>query len=222
MHDLLRTAAAELGQAEIVGPEHNPRIVAYARECGIDWVTDDETPWCSTFMNWVAFEAGVERSDSANARSWLTVGRKADPPEPGDVVVFWRESLVSKKGHVGLFIGFASDGQRVYVLGGNQGNQVGISAYGLDRVLGFRRLRARSNTIPEPPLERGDRGEPVVRLQDALKLLDFEPGTSDGVFGPRTEAALRALQATTEEVEITGVYDHVTRDALERALQDAE
>ncbi|HSR41594.1 MAG TPA: TIGR02594 family protein [Longimicrobiales bacterium] len=220
MRDLIKIAAAEIGQKELPGEAHNPRIVEYAQESGITWIDDDETPWCSTFMNWIAFEGEVERTDRANARSWLTVGRKADPPEPGDVVIFWRESVDSHKGHVGLFLGFSSGGDRVYVLGGNQGNQVGVSAYGSDRILGFRRLRSSGGGIPGPVLQRGDQGEEVVKLQDALKLVHLEPGTSDGIFGPRTETAVRALQSTSDPVGITGIYDEGTRDALERALQD--
>lgn len=220
MRDLVSIAAGEIGEMEVEGEADNPRIVAYARESGITWIDDDETPWCSTFMNWVAFEAEAERTDRANARSWLTVGRKADPPEPGDVVVFWRESIDSRKGHVGLFLGFSADGSRVYVLGGNQRNQVGITAYGANRVLGFRRLRSSGRGIPDPVLRPGDRGDGVASLQDALKLADFRPGTSDGIFGPRTEAAVKALQATSDDVAITGVYDEPTRDLLETVLQD--
>ena len=220
MSELLRIAAAEIGQTEVQGPEHNPRIVEYARESGITWIQDDETPWCSTFMNWVAFSADVERTDRPNARSWLTVGRPADPPEPGDVVIFWRESLESRKGHVGLFMGFSPDGSRVYVLGGNQGNQVGITAYAADRVLGFRRLRSSGRLLPEPVLDRSSVGDEVILLQDALKLVGFQPGTSDGFYGPRTETAVKALQSTADEVAISGVYDDATRDLLEEAIQD--
>lgn len=220
MSELLRIAAAEIGQAEVPGPGNNPRILDYARSTGITWIDDDETPWCSTFMNWVAFSAGVERTDQANARSWLTVGRPAEPPEPGDVVVFWRESLESTKGHVGLFMGYSRGGDRVYVLGGNQGNQVGVTAYGADRVLGFRRLRRSEHSIPEPVLDRSSVGSEVVLLQDTLKLIGFEPGTSDGYYGPKTEAAVKALQSTSDDVPITGVYDAATRTVLEKALQD--
>lgn len=220
MTDLLKIAAAEIGQTEIAGPSNNPRIVEYAQASGVAWIDDDETPWCSTFMNWVAFMGEVERTDRANARSWLTVGRSADPPEPGDVVVFWRESVESRKGHVGLFLGFSADGDRVYVLGGNQGNQVGVTAYTTDRILAFRRLRSSARGIPEPVLDRSSTGPEVVLLQDTLKLIGFRPGTSDGLFGPKTEAAVKALQATGDDVAISGVYDEDTRAVLETAIQD--
>ena len=54
MLDILQIASKEMGVTQIVGPEHNDRILQYASEIGMDWINDDETPWCSIFMNWVA------------------------------------------------------------------------------------------------------------------------------------------------------------------------
>jgi peptidoglycan hydrolase-like protein with peptidoglycan-binding domain len=45
-----------------------------------------------------------------------------------------------------------------------------------------------------PLLKRGSRGEDVRRLQEALKRLGFDPGPIDGIFGPKTEAAVKAFQ----------------------------
>lgn len=215
MRRVIEIASGEIGVTEIAGEEDNPRIVQYAQEIGIAGVVDDETPWCSIFMNWVATRAGAERTGKANARSWLNVGLPVETPEPGDIVVFWRGSPDSWKGHVGLFMGYSRDASRVYVLGGNQGDQVGISAYTADRVLGFRRLRPTASAeVPEPVLARGDRGDEVASLQDALKLAGFDAGTSDGIYGPRTERAVKSLQTTGEDLEVSGRYDEPTRDHL--------
>lgn len=92
MEELLKIAFNELGTEEIVGDVDNPEVLKYAKETGIKGITSDEIPWCSTFINWVAWKAGLEYSKKANARSWLNVGQKVSIPEPGDVVVFWRES----------------------------------------------------------------------------------------------------------------------------------
>lgn len=212
MKELIEIAAAEIGVTETPGAAHTERILQYAQETGQTWVRDDETPWCSIFMNWVALKAGAQRSNRANARSWLNVGRPVQQPEPGDVVVFWRGDPNSHDGHVGIFFGYSRDLQRIYVLGGNQHDQVGISAYPTDRVLGFRRLGpAGALSLPERELRRGDRGRDVAALQDALKLAGFEAGTSDGIYGPRTEAAVRALQTTDDPLTITGVFDSATR-----------
>jgi uncharacterized protein (TIGR02594 family) len=138
--DILKMALLEYGVKEIAGANHNPTIVKYSKDIGFGGVIDDETAWCSIFVNWCAMKVGLERSKKLNARSWLTIGEKAKKPQPGDVVVFWRTSPESWKGHVALFINYSEDKKFIYCLGGNQQNQVKISAYDANRLLTFRRL----------------------------------------------------------------------------------
>ncbi|NOR74366.1 MAG: TIGR02594 family protein [Draconibacterium sp.] len=220
MEQLLKIAFNELGTEEIVGDVDNPEVLKYAKETGIKGITSDEIPWCSTFINWIAWKAGLEYSKKANARSWLNVGQKVSVPEPGDVVVFWRESPQSWKGHVGIFLGVSTDKKRVYCLGGNQGNRVSVSAYRLNTVLSYQRLTTENKlVIPNPILEIGSRGKNVVALQDALKLLSINVGTSDGAFGPKTADGIKELQTRKPNLEINGIYNSETRDLLESLFQ---
>jgi uncharacterized protein (TIGR02594 family) len=78
-------------------------------------------------------------SGKLNARSWLTVGGETSEPEVGDIVVLWRESPTSWKGHVGFYV--RETEHLIFVLGGNQHNQVGINGYGKHRLLGYRKLQ---------------------------------------------------------------------------------
>ena len=218
MSKLLTLAMQELGVKEISGPEDNPTIVNYAKESGFDWVNDDETPWCSIFVNWCAKKADLKGTNKANARSWLTVGTAVDYPEPGDVVVYWRGSVDSWQGHVGFFMGYDKSGDRIYTLGGNQGNQVSITAYPANKLLGFRRLGATNTyTLPQPVLKEGDTGKQVMLLQDSLRLVGFNPGTSDGVFGAKTTLALKQMQAATA-LKMDGVFGAKTLSALQDLL----
>ncbi|MFZ6000953.1 MAG: TIGR02594 family protein [Bacteroidota bacterium] len=212
MDKLIQIAVNELGQKEISGPAENPSIVRFAREGGnFAWKNEEETPWCSIFVNWCAKKAGLKSSGLASARSWLVVGTLVESPQPGDVVVFWRESRDSWKGHVGFFFGFSKDGLRVFCLGGNQGNQVSISSFGIDQVLGYRRLSTQElPVVPDKILKRGDKGDAVKQLQQALKQLSFDIGTTDGDFGPRTETAVRLLQSMGQQMPVTGVFDRPT------------
>jgi uncharacterized protein (TIGR02594 family) len=220
MEALLKIAFNELGTEEIVGSEHNPEVLKYALETGIQGITSDEIAWCSTFVNWVAWKAGIQHSGKANARSWLNVGSKVSSPEPGDIVVFWRESPQSWKGHVGFFLGVSTDKKRVYCLGGNQGNRVSVSAYRMDTVLSFQRLAPiQKLTIPDPVLEMGSHGPLVVSLQNALKLLNINIGTSDGDFGTKTFAGIKELQTRKPNLAINGIYNEETRDLLESLFQ---
>jgi uncharacterized protein (TIGR02594 family) len=221
MDTIFKIAVAELGQKEITGPANNPVILNYAREAGFGWVNEDETPWCSIFLNWVAKRAGLKGSNNLNARSWLNIGQPVDQsPEPGDIVIFWRESIDSWKGHVGIFFGFSADRKRVFCLGGNQGNQVSISAFPADNVLGFRRLsKLNAIQIPDKILKTGDTGDDVKALQNALKLAGIDCGTSDGIFGPLTEMSVKKLQSMKSGLKIDGVFEIQTRNFLFELLK---
>lgn len=220
MEQLLKIAFNELGTEEIVGEQNNPEVLKYARETGISGITSDEIAWCSTFINWVAMKAGLQYTKKANARSWLNVGQKVNSPEPGDIVVFWRESPQSWKGHVAIFLGISPDRKRVYCLGGNQGNRVSVSAYRINTVLSYQRLApGKKLLIPEPVLQIGSKGKQVVALQDSLKLLQINVGTSDGDFGPKTATGVKELQTRKPNLEINGIYNEETRDLLESLFQ---
>jgi uncharacterized protein (TIGR02594 family) len=116
-------AKSLIGTREIVGPKHSPVIMGWiarlgAKILGIK-VTDDETPWCGTFMAHVMNESGIAPPPVAvRASSWGTWGRALAGPRLGCVLIFTRQG----GGHVGLYVGERSDAYRV--LGGNQGNAV--------------------------------------------------------------------------------------------------
>jgi len=141
---LLNTALSQIGTKETVGKLHNPEVLKYFVDIGHSWVKDDETAWCSAFVNWVVYETNSKyqtdfpKSDKLNARSWLNVGHKVSKPEIGDIVVLWRSSRTSWKGHVGIFV--RETPNWIYILGGNQGNKVSIQAYRKNRLLEYRRL----------------------------------------------------------------------------------
>ena len=218
--DILQIAVSQLGVHEIKGEEDNPTIVNYAKDIGMDWVTDDETPWCAIFVNWCAKQAGLNGSNSAAARSLLTVGTEVTDPVPGDIVVFWRGSIDGTKGHVGFFMGYNKAGNRIFCLGGNQGDSVSISKYRTDRILGYRRLtKTEMRVLPDGILRKGARGEGVKDLQNILNSLGFKSGTADGIFGNGTKNALvRAQQKGGLGAD--GIYGPGTRNFLESLLDE--
>ena len=136
---LINKALSVFGLKELSGSKHNEQIVEFFNVSGHSWVKNDETAWCSAFVNWVCIESGFEASKKLNARSWLDVGAEIETPRLGDIVIFWRESKSSWKGHVGFFI--REEGENVFVLGGNQSNGVNIKPYSKARVLGYRRVQ---------------------------------------------------------------------------------
>jgi peptidoglycan hydrolase-like protein with peptidoglycan-binding domain len=54
----------------------------------------------------------------------------------------------------------------------------------------------------------------VLEAQRALRDLGYDPGPIDGIFGPRTRAALEKYQ-TTERLPVTGELDAATLDRLD-------
>lgn len=130
-------ASGEIGTAEVRGGE-NPRIIEYHAETSLR-ATEDEVSWCSAFVCWAFERSGIPSTRSAAARSWLQWGSETSRPEVGDVVVLWRESPDSWKGHAGFFVGFDGDGDSVRVLGGNQGDAVSVATFPRSRILGFRK-----------------------------------------------------------------------------------
>ena len=126
------------GLTEIPGEQNNPQIVKFFKDIGQEWVQDDETAWCAAFISWIALQCGCERSGKLNAKSWLGIGTKVEKPQLGNIVIFWRESISSWKGHVGLYVG--ENRNYIYCLGGNQNNQVNVRAYPKRQLLEYRTL----------------------------------------------------------------------------------
>lgn len=139
MQEILLEFLKHYGEKEVVGKEHNPEIVAMFADIGFPDIKDDETAWCSASLNYFCKKLGYVRSGKLNARSWLDMPITVLKPSLGDIVVFWRNDPKGWEGHVALYI--SEDKDNVYVLGGNQNNQINISPYPKNRVLGYRQTK---------------------------------------------------------------------------------
>jgi len=126
-------ALTQLGVLEIPGAEHEKKILNYHATTTLK-ATTDEVSWCSSFVNWCVIQAGMQGTNSAAARSWLKWGEQLKAPVEGCIVVFKRGAPPA--GHVGFFV--KRDGVSVWVLGGNQSDQVKVSIYKASDVLGYR------------------------------------------------------------------------------------
>ena len=139
MNEPLLEALSYYGVKEVFGPEHNPQIVKFFHDLGYHWINDDETAWCSAFLNYVCLKTGYELTYKLTARSWLDLPTRVLTPRLGDIVIFSTSDPTSWQGHVGLYI--SENHNFIYTLGGNQDNMVGINPYYKSRVLGFRQSR---------------------------------------------------------------------------------
>lgn len=140
-------AAENIGLWEWKGGDHNPKIVQWFADVGHSWVVDDETAWCAAFVGAMLKKAGLPHTGKLNARSYMEYGDhvELDEAQKGDICIFWRSSPDSWKGHVAFFHEYK--GSQVEVLGGNQKDQVNISAYRRDRLLAVRRPKQQRTSI---------------------------------------------------------------------------
>lgn len=124
------------GVTEVKGNEHNPIILGWAKELGLDKVyKTDEIPWCGLFAAIVVKRAGFEPvKEPLWARNWTGFGTQQSVAMLGDILVFSREG---GSGHVGFYVG--EDNDCYHVLGGNQGDMVKATRILKNRLLGARR-----------------------------------------------------------------------------------
>ena len=130
--------AVELyGTKEIVGKVHNPVIMGWAKELGIEKTyTADEIAWCGLFVAVCVKRAGFEPLKGADvlwARNWAKWGVKQKTAKFGDILTFSRDS----GGHVGFYV--AEDKDCYHVLGGNQSNMVNVIRIEKKRCIGISR-----------------------------------------------------------------------------------
>lgn len=139
-------ATAELGVHEDSLPgQHNLRIVEYHQSTSCK-ATEDETPWCSSFVNWVLEQAGKVGTNSAAAKDWLKWGVAVDCPTPGVITVIRQKTngctaaTGSRSGyHVAFFVSL--NPSYIRLLGGNQNDRVRYSNFPLHEydIQGYRR-----------------------------------------------------------------------------------
>ncbi len=130
----LKKARIELGEKEVDGQGSNPRIIQYHSFTKLG-ATDDQVPWCSSFVCFIMETNGIPSTQSAQARSWLDWGIPVEKPTLGCVVVLSR-GLNNNSGHVGFLV--AEVPGSVHILGGNQQNAVCVQAFPKIAVIGYR------------------------------------------------------------------------------------
>jgi uncharacterized protein (TIGR02594 family) len=132
---IILKALALFGIREIPGPKNDPRIMAWAKELGIEnEYVADAVPWCGLFAAVVVFRAGGSPVHGPLwARNWAAFGDPSPEPGLGDILVFQREGGA----HVGFYVG--EDDHAFHVLGGNEGDAVSIIRIAKDRLIACRR-----------------------------------------------------------------------------------
>jgi uncharacterized protein (TIGR02594 family) len=113
-----------LNQCEIEGQDANQNILNWLGTCGglsPEQYANDETPWCSAFVNAMVVDAGYSGTNSASANSWSTWRNATSSPQVGDIAV-------AKDGHHVGIITNVVDGV-YYMTSGNNGEAGCVQTY---------------------------------------------------------------------------------------------
>lgn len=130
-------ALKEYKVSEVIGGVHNPRIIEYHNATKLK-AKEDETSWCSSFVNWCCQQVNIKGTGSALARSWLNWGKEVESPYLGCVVVLKRGNH-AWQGHVGFYAGKERD-KYILVYGGNQKNKVCYLWLKKENVISYREV----------------------------------------------------------------------------------
>lgn len=118
-------AKKHIGLREIVGKQHNSTILKWIKGLG-GWFTDDETPWCGTFVAHCLKVAGVAYPKHwYRALDYVNYGSKLVKPAYGCVAIKTRKG----GGHVCFVAGRDQKTGKLVCIGGNQGNAVSYALY---------------------------------------------------------------------------------------------
>lgn len=224
---IVQIAAAENGYKEDPATSNKTKFGA--------WYGINGQPWCAMFVSWVYDQAGhpLGKVDSPKGyhycpsayNFWKANNRLTSSPQPGDIVLFdWTGD--GKCDHTGIFVKWLQEGKTFQSWEGN-------TAVGDDSNGGVVMLRNRNKSsvkafvnagvidnnsfVPQPvTVAKGDAGSDITVLQKGLYDLGYEI-TVDGAFGPQTQKTLKAFQKDNS-IEVTGIYDAVTKGALQAAL----
>lgn len=182
---------------------------------------------CRGFTWWLLKQVGVTISDVGattqyiTASDWVERGLTPDMPNLVCPVFKYRQSD-GKMAHTGMHIG---DGVVIHCTS-NGGVKYGDLSdtswtnYAIPKGLYTAEEieHARGKEIVRK-LKRGCSGADVKRLQELLNELGYDCGTADGIFGSKTEAAVKAFQKA-HGLYVDGIVGAKTRDALQNIYDD--
>lgn len=134
-----------LGVREIPGPSTSGVLKAFLVRLGA-WWTDDETPWCATFVSAVLEEAGFTYPKAFyRAAAFADYGKElhgANDARPARLACYGTIAVLPRKGgnHVGLVVrtGTVDGVPTVWLLGGNQSNRVCVMPFPLAAIKAWR------------------------------------------------------------------------------------
>ena len=178
---------------------------------------------CRGLTYWVFKQVGISISPIGattqynTAKDWAVRGRIDEMPECCCCVF---RKVGNKMEHTGLYIG---DGYVIEASVGVKKSRLqdgGWTHFAIPNSLySAEELKQLEGTKPMRILRKGSSGEDVRWLQETLTKLGFNPGTADGKFGAKTEAAVSAFQAKYG-LTVDGIAGSATITKLKSLTQE--
>jgi peptidoglycan hydrolase-like protein with peptidoglycan-binding domain len=143
------------------------------------------------------------------ARPTIKVGSKGDAVREAQQALTDRGYYIGTQGVDGIFGAHTFAGVVAYQNDRSPGSYWAFSLpLAVDGIVGPKTW----NRLTPDTVKKNDQGPLVKLLQEILKSFqyaDFDPGTIDGIFGPKTEAAVRNYQKDLG-IALDGVVGKVT------------
>ena len=149
-----------------------------------------------------------------SARGTLTGGARSDgqPIKPGTAVFLYRKSN-NNRHHIGLYIGGGICIEAKGTINGVVTSKLSHwDEWGELKDVDYTGIKG-DEPIMTQILKRGSRGAAVQSLQEMLNALGYDAGTADGIYGSRTESAVRQFQLNNA-LESDGVAGPKTLETL--------
>ena len=191
-------------------------------------VTGPDYPWCAVFISWLFRSEQTLCPKTASCVNMLSYfqqrGQLVKNPQAGDIVFFKYSTNNRKTNHVGLVVSVSDNGKIINTIEGNtsqtsadNGGKV-MQRNRYSNIVAYARpAYSGTTTTMMPPasmpvLKKGSKGDWVVIAQGRLVVAGYKIEV-DGVFGPKTEEAVKKYQAD-HHLTVTGIIGKNTWSAL--------
>ena len=174
---------------------------------------------CRGFTHWCLLQAGIDIKGSGatsqynTAANWMQKGSIEDMP---DVVCCVFKKSGKTMQHTGLHIG---NGMIIHCSSGVQYGKITQSGWTHYAIPAG--LYEEGDVAVVKIMKNGSKGENVRALQESLNKLGYKCGDADGIFGMRTETAVRLFQADHLLTQ-DGIAGDATQEAIAIALARQE
>lgn len=174
---------------------------------------------CRGFTHWCLLQVGIDIKGSGatsqynTASNWMQKGSIEDMP---DVVCCVFKQNGKTMQHTGLHIG---NGMIIHCSAGVQYGKITQSGWTHYAIPAG--LYEEGDVAGVKIMKKGSKGENVRFLQESLNKLGYSCGDADGVFGMRTESAVKLFQADHLLTE-DGIAGEMTQEAIAIALARLE